>query len=95
MGSRPSDSRFRMEEIHVSRLNSDVDIYIDAVFVGKEATTDDIGIVHFSSVFAYSCNIIKLLNEFKHVLKMYFLPSILVPSISSTNLPSSEALSDL
>ena len=63
MKSRPSDSQHRMEEIHVSRLNSDVDIYIDAVFVGREATTDDLGIVHFSSVFA--CNIRK--GTFRHI----------------------------
>ena len=41
--SRPSDSQHRLEEVRVSQLNSDVDIYVDAVYIGQEATTDDLG----------------------------------------------------
>ena len=33
-----------MEAVYARRLNSDVDAYVDAVFVGKDITTDDTGI---------------------------------------------------
>ena len=32
-----------MEAVYARRLNSDVDAYVDAVFVGKDVTTDDTG----------------------------------------------------
>ena len=39
--SRPSDSQYRLEDVRIYRLNSDYDVYVDAVYIGQEATTDD------------------------------------------------------
>ena len=51
--SRPSDSQHRLEEVRVSRLNSDVDVYVDAVYIGQEATTDDLGRLYPNPVDIY------------------------------------------
>ena len=39
--SRPSDSQHRLEDVRIYRVNSDYDVYVDAVYIGQEATTDD------------------------------------------------------